>query len=273
MTWPCLVGAFGGYPGSARVPILSPKAPAEKRTNEQPIGKITSFAPKDSASAAVGGGVDPIVRATIVPPKTRPTKSPTATCAAAPPQGRWPTQPTNSPRHPYSTPFMTPTKTGERTSPPPPPVLAIASSVPLCSARETSNAAGAANRPRRPITGTRALATAVPTARPQQTNIDQVTFPTRSATIEPIPKDLPSPAPSRSSRPSMAIPSAIASQATRRSLTPRLGDAAEDRPAGASERASPSVPPVTCFAPFPRRGRGKGRERIPGRSLAEGRSF
>ena len=68
--------------------ILCPKAPAEKRINEQPIGKITSFTPTDKASAAGGGGVDPIVRVTIIPPKTKPTKSPTATCAAAPPQGR-----------------------------------------------------------------------------------------------------------------------------------------------------------------------------------------
>ena len=65
--------------------ILLPKASAEKRTNEQPIGKISSFTPRDKASAAGGGGVDPIVRAMIVPPKTKPTKSSTAMCAATPP--------------------------------------------------------------------------------------------------------------------------------------------------------------------------------------------
>jgi hypothetical protein len=52
--------------------ILLPKASAEKRTNEQPIGKISSFTPRDKASAAGGGGVDPIVRAMIVPRKPSP---------------------------------------------------------------------------------------------------------------------------------------------------------------------------------------------------------
>jgi hypothetical protein len=52
----------------------------------------------------------------------------------------------------------------------------------------------------------------------------------------------------------MAMPSAIASQATRRSLTPRLGEATEDRWPGASVRASSSLPPASCFAPFLSRG-------------------
>ena len=60
-----------------RSPIRFPKAPAEKSTSEQPTGNTISFTPWVTRSAGGGCGDAPIVRASIVPPKAKPTASPT----------------------------------------------------------------------------------------------------------------------------------------------------------------------------------------------------
>src|SRR5215218_10609908 len=136
-------------------------------------------------------------------------------------------------------------KKGERSSPALP-EIARAWIAPLWTTREISNAAGAARKPRKPITGTRAFWTAVPTDRPTQTNNDQETFLAKSATRDFSPKKLPNPALSRSRVPSIAIPSRIASQATRRSVAPRFEDAAAEAFwGGTSLRVSSSILPVT----------------------------
>src|SRR5215210_460334 len=205
-----------------RLAVFLLRAPAEKSTTEQPIGKRTSLMLSTKRSAAGGGGVAPAARASSAPPKIKPTNSPTTTCAAAPPHRRWLTQPTPRPRHPYSIPLMTATSVGER-SPPPPPVIARASSVPLWNTREISNASGPETNPRRPITGARALTTAVPTARPAQTKTDHETFRTRSATNGFRPSASPRAPPSASSSTSMTRPRMTANQAARRSVAPRSG--------------------------------------------------
>src|SRR3712207_1800670 len=144
---------------------------------------------------------------------------------------------------------MRATKNGERSSPAPADI-ARAWSVPLWTTRETSNAAGAAKKPRKPVTGTRALRTAVPTERPRQTNTAQETFLAKSATMDPRLKRFPNPALSRSSVPSIAMPSRIASQATRRSVAPRFEDAAAEASwVGASLDISSSSPPITRRLP------------------------
>src|SRR5215217_6335732 len=140
---------------------------------------------------------------------------------------------------------MRATKNGERSSPAPA-EIARAWSAPLWTTRDTSNAAGAAKRPSKPVTGTRAFWTAVPTDRPTQTNRAQETFLAKSATMGPIPKRSPNPPLSRSSMPSIAIPSRIASHAARRSVAPRFEDAAAEAFwVGASLRVSSSILPVT----------------------------
>ena len=85
--------------------ILVPNASAEKRTSEQPTGKRTSVTPRDKRIVADTSGADAAKRAMTIPPKTEPTMNPTAMWAAAPPHGRWLTQPSASPRHPYSGPL------------------------------------------------------------------------------------------------------------------------------------------------------------------------
>ena len=71
-----------------RSAVFLPRTPAEKRTREQPTGKRTSLTPSTKRSEVGGGGVAPATRASSTLPKVRPTNSPTATCAAAPPHRR-----------------------------------------------------------------------------------------------------------------------------------------------------------------------------------------
>ena len=79
------------------------------------------------------------------------------------------------------------------------------------------------------MAGTRIFERVVPTASPAQTKIDQDTFLTRSAMPGLSPMISPKPLPSRSSNPSIANPSKIASQTTRKSVGPRGTGSADAR--------------------------------------------
>jgi hypothetical protein len=115
-------------------------------------------------------------------------------------------------------------------------------------ARDLEREGGAARNPSSPIAGTRIFESVVPKASPTHTNTDQETFLTRPATIGLSPKRSPKPVPSRTSNPSIAKPSKIASQATRKSVAPRGRGDAKGSP-------SQSVVAAPCeeYTPDPRR--------------------
>ena len=111
---------------------------------------------------------------------------------------------------------------------------------------------GAAKNPSSPIAGTRIFESVVPKASSTHTNTDQETFLTRPATIGLSPKRSPKPVPSSSSNPSIAKPSKIASQATRKSVAPRgggggKGSTSQNVVAGACEKYAPDPRSAPSF--------------------------
>src|SRR5215217_2546575 len=143
--------------------------------------------------------------------------SPASTWANKPPQGRFPTQPTIAPRHPYSTAFRRARINKEGVNNEALPAISRALTTPWWRLRETPRARGAARNPNRPINGARAFETAVPRARPTQTKVDQETCVTRAAASGLRPGKIPKPAET----------SRTASHATRKSVALRPAVAGE----------------------------------------------